>query len=273
MAVSNNLTAILNFLALICSFPIIAAGVWIASNPTNACIHWIRWPLVFLGLAVLLVSLTGFIGAYYKKEGLLSVYLVSMFILILLLLALLVLAFVVTRPHSGAASPPPPGIAFREYRLDGFSPWLRNHVTGNEYWPGIRACLADQDRVCAKLDRKFASAAEFFAAELSPIESGCCKPPLVCGFQYSSPTTWLNPSNIGATRDCAVWNNDPSQLCYGCDSCKAGLLGNLREEWRKANVILIIVVVVLIWVYVIACSAYRNAQTESLFRRYKRGWT
>jgi hypothetical protein len=31
-------------------------------------------------------------------------------------------------------------------------------------------------------------------------------------------------------------------------------------------------VVVLIWVYVIACSAFKNAQTEDLFRRYKQGW-
>ncbi|KAK4391786.1 Tetraspanin-2 [Sesamum angolense] len=88
----------------------------------------------------------------------------------------------------------------------------------------------------------------------------------MCGFQYSSPTTWVGPSNIAAEADCTIWNNDPSQLCYNCDSCKAGLLGNLRHEWRKANIILIRTVVVLIWVYLIACSAYRNAQTEELFR-------
>ncbi|KAL2229082.1 UNVERIFIED_CONTAM: Tetraspanin-2 [Sesamum indicum] len=95
----------------------------------------------------------------------------------------------------------------------------------------------------------------------------------MCGFQYSSPTTWVGPSNIAAEADCTIWNNDPSQLCYNCDSCKAGLLGNLRHEWRKANIILIITVVVLIWVYLIACSAYRNAQTEELFRRYKQACT
>ncbi|GKV14031.1 hypothetical protein SLEP1_g24962 [Rubroshorea leprosula] len=70
-----------------------------------------------------------------------------------------------------------------------------------------------------------------------------------------------------------LWSNDQGQLCYSCNSCKAGLLGNLRTEWRKANIILIVAVVVLIWVYIIACSAFRNAQTEDLFRRYKQGWT
>lgn len=104
------------------------------------------------------------------------------------------------------------------------------------------------------------------------LQSGCCKPPTICGYQYVNPTTWINPANPVADSDCSLWNNDPNQLCYGCDSCKAGLLGNLRKEWRKANVILIVTVVVLIWVYLIACSALRNAQTEDLFRRYKQGW-
>ncbi|KAK6126801.1 hypothetical protein DH2020_039449 [Rehmannia glutinosa] len=320
MALSNNITAILNFIALMCSIPIIAAGIWLASKPDNECIHWLRWPLVFLGIAFLLVSLTGFVGAYWKKEGLLGVYLVCMFILIVLLLVLLVLAFVVTRPN-GAYSVP--GMGFREYRLGGFSSWLRDRITGNDNWGKIRACLADS-QICPKLNQRYISAADFFAAHLSPIEvrkficfdvllavwvllrratygdtmveltdvhmkgsgcmsrlkdsallaskSGCCKPPVMCGLQYSTPTTWIGPPNIAANANCAIWNNDPGQLCYNCDSCKAGLLGNLRQEWRKANIILIITVVVLIWVYVIACSAYKNAQTEELFRRYKQGW-
>ncbi|KAL3825262.1 hypothetical protein ACJIZ3_021291 [Penstemon smallii] len=269
MAVSNNITAILNFIALMCSIPIIASGIWLASKPDNECIHWLRWPLVFIGIAFLLVTLTGFVGAYWKKEGLLGVYLVCMFILIVLLLVLLVLAFVVTRPNGAYAVP---GMGFHEYRLEGFSSWLRDHVTGSDSWGKIRACLADAN-ICPKLIDKYISPADFFAAHLSPIESGCCKPPMICGFQYSNPITWIGPSNIAASPDCTIWNNDPRLLCYNCNSCKAGLLGNLRHEWRRVNIILIITVVVLIWVYLIACSAYRNAQTEELFRRYKQGWT
>lgn len=111
-----------------------------------------------------------------------------------------------------------------------------------------------------------------FISLLFNFQSGCCKPPLTCGFEYSNPTTWVGLPNLAAGTDCTLWNNDLSQLCYNCNSCKAGLLGNLREEWKKTNIVLIITVVVLIWVYLIACSAYRNAQTEQLFRRYKQGW-
>ncbi|KAL3825227.1 hypothetical protein ACJIZ3_021256 [Penstemon smallii] len=64
------------------------------------------------------------------------------------------------------------------------------------------------------------------------ILSGCCKPPMACGFNYSNPTTWIAPSNITASVDCTIWNNDPTLLCYNCDSCKAGLLGSLRYEWK-----------------------------------------
>lgn len=104
------------------------------------------------------------------------------------------------------------------------------------------------------------------------LQSGCCKPPTACGYNYVNPTLWINPVNQMADPDCYLWSNDQNQLCYNCNACKAGLLGNLRNEWRKANIILIVALVVLIWVYLIACSAFKNAQTEELFRRYKQGW-
>ncbi|XP_052182113.1 tetraspanin-2 [Diospyros lotus] len=268
MGVSNRITSVLNFIAFLCSIPIIASGIWLASKPDNECVHWLRWPIVFIGLAILLVSLAGFVGAYWNKQSLLALYLFAMALLIVALLVVLVLAFVVTRPNGAY---PAPGRAFSDYRLGGFSSWLRNHVTNSENWGKIRACLAESD-FCPKLNQEYHSADQFYAAHISPVQSGCCKPPTICGYQYVSPTTWANPANPIADPDCTIWNNDPSQLCYNCDSCKAGLLGNLRKEWRKANVVLIIAVVVLIWVYLIACSAFKNAQTEDLFRRYKQGW-
>ncbi|XP_065850923.1 tetraspanin-2 [Euphorbia lathyris] len=268
MGLSNNITATLNFIAFLCSVPIIATGIWLASKPDNECIHSFRWPLVILGILVLLVSLAGFVGAYWYKETLLAFYLCCMAILIALLLILLVFAFVVTRQDGGYYVP---GRAYKEYRVDGFSDWLKNHVVNSKNWVKIRNCLADGE-VCAKLTRNYITADQFFGARISPLQSGCCKPPTVCGYNYVNPTLWLNPANPTADPDCYLWNNDQTQLCYNCESCKAGLLGNLRKEWRKANIILIVAVVVLIWVYVIACSAFKNAQTEDLFRKYKQGW-
>ncbi|XP_034700116.1 tetraspanin-2 [Vitis riparia] len=268
MAVSNNITAVLNFLALLCSIPIIAAGTWLASKPDNECIHLFRWPVVLLGVLILLVSLAGFVGAYWNKEGLLAFYLFCMGLLIGLLLILLVFAFVVSHSDGSYVVP---GRAYKEYRLEGFSSWLRNYVTNSGNWNKIRTCLSQSD-VCSKLSQNYITADQFFMAHISPLQSGCCKPPTICNYGYVNPTLWMNPTNPIADSDCYAWSNDQSQLCYGCNSCKAGLLGNLRKEWRRANVILIVAVVVLIWVYLIACSAFKNAQTEDLFRRYKQGW-
>ncbi|KAH7572154.1 hypothetical protein JRO89_XS04G0212000 [Xanthoceras sorbifolium] len=304
MGLSNNITAVLNFIALLCSIPIIAAGIWLASKPDNECIHLLRWPVVILGFLILAVSLCGFLGAYWYKETLLAFYLCCMAILIALLLILLIFAFVVTRSDG---SYDVPGRGYKEYRLDGFSSWLKNHVVDSKSWNKIRGCLVDTN-VCAKLTQEYVTSDQFFMAHISPlqaclssaliaiihicliakserklflycyskflvtVESGCCKPPTACGYNYVNPTLWLNPVNPTADPDCFLWNNDQNQLCYNCNSCKAGLLGNLRREWRKANIILIVAVVVLIWVYVIACSAFKNAQTEDLFRKYKQGW-
>ncbi|KAM7256104.1 hypothetical protein ACFE04_011845 [Oxalis oulophora] len=191
-----------------------------------------------------------------------------MAILIALLLILLVFAFVVSKPDGSYYVP---GRGFKEYRLQGFSNWMKDHVITSENWVKIRNCIAETN-VCSKLNQQYITADQFFAAHISPLQSGCCKPPTACGYGYVNPTMWLNPANPSADPDCYLWNNDQSQLCYNCNSCRAGLLGNLREEWRKANIILIVALVVLIWVYVIACSAFRNAQTEDLFRKYKEGW-
>ncbi|MED6175071.1 Tetraspanin-2 [Stylosanthes scabra] len=266
--VSNNLTAILNFIAILASIPIIASGIWLASKPDNECIHNFRWPIVIIGFLILLVATAGFVGAYWNKQGLLAVYLFFMALLIAALLVVLVFAFVVTRPDGSYAVP---GRAYKEYNLEGFSSWLRNHLTTSGSWHNIRTCLAASD-VCIKLAQNYITADQFFASHISPLQSGCCKPPTSCGFNYVSPIMWTNPVNQMADPDCYSWSNDQSQLCYNCNSCKAGLLGNLRQEWRKANIILIVAVVVLIWVYVIACSAFKNAQTEDLFNRYKQGW-
>ncbi|CAG7860862.1 unnamed protein product [Brassica rapa] len=289
MALANNLTAILNLLALLCSIPITASGIWLASKPDNECVNLLRWPVVVLGVLILVVSACGFIGAYQHKETLLAVYLCCMAILIGLLLVVLIFAFLVTRPDGSYQVP---GRGYKEYRLEGFSDWLRENVVDSRNWGKIRACLADTN-VCPKLSQQFITAEQFFSSSsitplqaicfidsilfckqpvltmhfLCVVQSGCCKPPTACGYNFVNPTLWLNPTNMAADADCYLWSNDQSQLCYNCNSCKAGLLGNLRQDWRKANLILIITVVVLIWVYVIACSAFRNAQTENLSRK------
>ncbi|RWR77620.1 LOW QUALITY PROTEIN: tetraspanin-2 [Cinnamomum micranthum f. kanehirae] len=266
MAVSNTITAVLNFVALMCSIPIIVCGSPPSKTTSASASSGGQWSSSASSSSS--SPSPGSSGAFWNRQGLLALYLFAMAALIVLLLSLLIFAFVVTRPDG---SYPVYGRGYKEYRFDGFSNWLKTYVGSPENWAKIRTCLSESD-FCTKLASNYLTPDQFFQDDISPLQSGCCKPPTVCGYGYVNPTVWVNPSNPGADPDCSLWNNDPSQLCYGCASCKAGLLGNLRKEWRKANVVLIIALVVLIWVYLIACSAFKNAQTEDLFRRYKRGY-
>ena len=78
------------------------------------------------------------------------------------------------------------------------------------------------------------------------LQSGCCKPPEACRFQYIDATHWANPATPGANADCERWSNDELSLCYHCSSCEAGLLQATKDRWKKASVTLFVVLAVLI---------------------------
>lgn len=104
-------------------------------------------------------------------------------------------------------------------------------------------------------------------------QSGCCKPPTKCGYTFVNPTYWISPIDLSADLDCLLWSNEQTVLCYSCSSCKAGLLANIKREWRRADLILVLTLVALIVVYVLGFLAFRNAKTDELFRKYQQGYT
>ncbi|XP_077247262.1 protein TORNADO 2-like [Tasmannia lanceolata] len=268
MPLSNNVIGTINFLAVLLSIPIIGAGIWLASEPDNSCLKLLQWPVIILGILILVVALAGVVGAFWRITWLLFFYLVTMLILIILLTSLVVFIYMVTNKGSGHLAP---SRNYLEYRLKDYSGWLRRRVQSSYKWDRIRNCLASTS-MCAQLNQSYHSAQDFFNARISPIQSGCCKPPTKCGFTFVNPTYWISPINTAIDMDCLLWSNDQTQLCYACDSCKAGLLANLKKDWRRANLILVITLVALICVYLIGWCAFRNAKTEELFRRYKQGY-
>ena len=66
---------------------------------------------------------------------------------------------------------------------------------------------------------------------------------------------WEDPGNMTASEDCTRWGNEASQLCYDCNTCKAGLLANLRCDWSK---VALLNVVVLAFLVVYAVSPHAN---------------
>ncbi|KAL0402364.1 UNVERIFIED_CONTAM: Tetraspanin-6 [Sesamum latifolium] len=81
------------------------------------------------------------------------------------------------------------------------------------------------------------------------LTSGCCKP------QHHATTRrrrWRRRRTAtgGTTRRCVLL----------CDSCKAGVLEDVRRDWHKLSVLNIVMVIVLIGIYSIGCCAFQNAK-------------
>ncbi|KAK7265331.1 hypothetical protein RJT34_32950 [Clitoria ternatea] len=263
---SNNLIGILNFLTLLLSIPILIAGVWLSKQGSTECERWLEKPVIALGVFLMVVSIAGLVGACCRVSWLLWVYLLVMFLLIVLLFAFTIFAFVITNKGAGEAVS---NRGYKEYRLGDYSNWLQKRVNNTNTWNRIKSCL-QSGKLCSDFHNKFVNdnVDKFYTENLSALQSGCCKPSDDCKFTYQSPTNWTKGENATYSNpDCDAWNNDPSILCFNCQSCKAGLLQNLKTDWKKVAIVNIIFLVFLIIVYSIGCCAFRNNRSDN-WKRY-----
>lgn len=97
------------------------------------------------------------------------------------------------------------------------------------------------------------------------LQSGCCKPPSDCNFTYVKPTEWNATGVQNTNSDCNAWNNEPTVLCFNCESCKAGLLDNIKSNWKKVAIVNVIFLVFLIVVYSVGCCAFRNNRKDNAY--------
>lgn len=258
---SNNIIGILNFVTFVLSIPILGAGIWLANRGSTDCEKFLEKPVIAIGVFLMVVSIAGLIGACCRVSWLLWVYLLAMFLLIVLLFCFTVFAFVVTNKGVGEVVS---NRGYKEYRLGDYSHWLQKRVENTGNWRKIRSCIMDA-KVCKSLadDSVNKVADTFYQENLSPIQSGCCKPPTSCGFTYVSPINWKGVANTTTDPDCSTWSNTETQLCYDCNSCKAGVLANLKHDWRKVAVVNIVMLIFLVVVYSVGCCAFRNNRADN----------
>ncbi|KAL6980382.1 Tetraspanin-6 [Sarracenia purpurea var. burkii] len=242
---SNTVIGFLNLFTLLASIPIIGGGLWMARSSTT-CESFLQTPLLVIGFVILIISLAGFIGACFHVVWALWAYLVVMLLLIAALMALTVFGFVVTGRGGGTEVP---GRAYKEYHIEDYSPWLRKRIEEPHYWETIRSCILGS-KTCAKI--AYWTPFDYLQKDMSPIQSGCCKPPTSCIYGAAAM--------VAQDPDCYRWNNDPGLLCYECDSCRAGVLESVRNDWRKLSVLNIVMLVFLICIYSIGCCAFRNTR-------------
>ncbi|TYK28381.1 tetraspanin-11 [Cucumis melo var. makuwa] len=267
---SNAVVGVLNCCTLILGLIGIAASLYFRIRGPSDCQKVIQDPLLVLGIFLFVVSLLGLVGSFCRLNFVLYLYLVVLFLLILGILAFTIFTILVTNKGVGTTVS---GKGYKEYRLGDYSNWLQKYVVNRKNWDEIRSCLIDA-KICESLGNNNIPQVpdEFYKKNLSPIQSGCCKPPSECGFEFKNATFWTVPkSRKGAAvagGDCKKWSNEQLRLCYECDACKGGVLVNVRKEWRHLAIFNGCVLGIVTIVYCIGCCATRNNKAPPRYPKY-----
>ncbi|KAL3512321.1 hypothetical protein ACH5RR_025038 [Cinchona calisaya] len=255
---SNIIITILNLITLAVALLAIGYSVWLQiQHGSSLCQKVLQRPLLFVGLALFVVSFLGLIGSCCRLSFFMWIYLAVLFFMILGLICFTIFTIIVTNKGVGKVLS---NKGVNDHRLGDYSGWLQKYVVNAENWDEIKSCLVDV-HFCQHIAG--GKAPEFYQQSLSPIESGCCKPPTYCGFEFQNATFWIMPKTGPAVpdSDCKTWSNDQTQLCFNCQSCKTQFLENIKKEWKTLAIINTCILVLVIIVYSVSCCALRNSRT------------
>ncbi|KAL6532654.1 hypothetical protein OROHE_014076 [Orobanche hederae] len=275
METSSRRIGSLNFLvSFLISIPVLGSGIWLSVRAnTTDCMQFLQWPIITIGVSIMLVSLAGFVSAHYRINNfLMYICLWSMVFLMVALLVFVIITFTVTDNGSGR---PVMNRVYLDYSLEDYSgSWLTDRVASDGYWSEISACIR-KSHVCRELRwtpmGNIPEAAQlFYLRKLSPIQSGCCKPPTSCGYTYVNETFWIPGAGLtgGTDQDCLTWSNEQEQLCYNCGSCKAGVVASLKKGWRNVCTINLVILIIMVVLQVITWAALNHNKKRDNTKAY-----
>ncbi|MCO5594806.1 hypothetical protein L7F22_048840 [Adiantum nelumboides] len=193
------------------------------------------------------------------------------------------------------------GQSYREYRLFEYPKWMQHRIKNSKYWSGVRACL-QRSHVCTSVfSPEFSSNLTYVSiADLTPIQGGCCIPPSACNISFlgsqkevqysiqkaknddinkpvygSSDTRkqirkredikekLLSTSIHAYTRDCNKWSSIPSDLCFNCDTCKAGVIQTNMNTWKNAAILYVVLVMTMVLICALfACYGFVDRKSQ-----------
>ncbi|CAN6461086.1 unnamed protein product [Victoria cruziana] len=80
MPLISTLLGVINVVAVLLPVPVNGAGVWPATEPDDASVKVLQWPVIVLGFLILIVAVTELVGGFWGIHRLVLFYLVVMFV-------------------------------------------------------------------------------------------------------------------------------------------------------------------------------------------------
>ncbi|GAB2291513.1 hypothetical protein Dimus_025767 [Dionaea muscipula] len=233
----STIIGALSVFAFIVSLPILGAVIWLIYMGDYDCEQLVKLPKLRVGITVCLalVFIISNLAAFFRLKFPVPGFIVVMVLLITMFLVGLAIVG---------------GYKLQSHAIVGSPMWLRMKVNQNDNWILIKSCIF-HNRVCDDLiTRSFRlKPYEFITSNLSPMESGCCEPPSICGMEYVNATFWEKGSENEApydNKDCEAWENDRTGLCFNCQTCRDGFVDVIYGKWWKLGVFLIAMSIMLI---------------------------
>ncbi|KAG7556165.1 Tetraspanin/Peripherin [Arabidopsis suecica] len=253
LRLSNAAVITTNAILALIGLAALSFSVYVYVQGPSQCQRFVQNPLIVTATLLFFISSLGLIAALYGSHIIITLYLFFLFLSILLLLVLSVFIFLVTNPTAGKAFS---GKGIGNVKTGDLQNWIGNHFLRGKNWEGITKCLSDS-RACKRFGPRDV---DFDSKHLSNVQFGCCRPPVECGFESKNATWWTVPATAttAITGDCKTWSNTQSQLCYGCESCKIGVLKGIRKRWRILLVVNLLLILLVVFLYSCGCCVRKN---------------
>ncbi|RVW44732.1 hypothetical protein VitviT2T_021964 [Vitis vinifera] len=251
MSASRGCLIFTNLLTFLASIIIVASALLIRFYGQTKCSGYVQGPILVIGIVLFVVSLIGMIGSCCRLTSVLCVYLCVMLFVVIGLLSFTLVAIAVL-PMSNQKDASSEGLS----PLQEHSYLLRNNLIDEHQWVGIKSCLSET-KICSGSEMAWTR-----SKALSPVKVGCCRPPSYCGYDLMNSTFWpvvRTSMHNSEFNDCRTWKNEPNVMCYDCDSCKAGFLARIRNDWMKITTVINFLIAYLIINFLIGCCAFRSS--------------
>ncbi|XP_009789464.1 tetraspanin-15 [Nicotiana sylvestris] len=228
----NHIVLPLVIFSFFLSLPILFGIIWLFYVRQYDCEELMNLPKLQIGIAI------GLIIVFFISN--IVVYFRSRFPVLGLLLAMVpfIIMFIVGLGLVGSYKMEARGVP-------GSPAWLKMTVHDDETWSNIKSCIYSTKTCNDLISRTYMlKSYDFTSIKLSSVESGCCSPPSLCEMEFINATFWRkvnSPIDDSATfdKDCNLWQNEETVLCYNCHACKEGYLRTIEGKWSRLGAFLV----------------------------------